>query len=307
MAREQTEVAPYRYAPITSRPSWSWPDGKRVAVYVALGVESYRLGGDHTEDLLHGVPAPDLVNAAWRDYGNRVGAFRVLDRLGELGIPPTVLLNTDVYDAAPEVAEAARKLDAEFVGHGMSNSDSLQGMSPAEERAYLGAVAARIHQEEGRAPQGWSSPWLTQTTSTIESLTAAGYRYLLDLRADDQPLWLDTSGAPLLAIPYPLELNDSTSMISRGVTARDFADMIVDEFDELLEAADRQPVVLGIVVHSFISGAPFRLHPLTRALRHLCAQDAAWFTQPAAIADIFTAAVPPPPPPPPPAPVSETP
>ena len=75
-----------------------WPGGEKLAVYVALGVEEYRFGDGLTEDMLPGVPQPDLVNTSWRDYGNRVGAFRLLDRLAALGIPPTVLLNTDVYD-----------------------------------------------------------------------------------------------------------------------------------------------------------------------------------------------------------------
>lgn len=284
----------YRYEPITGRTRWSWPEGKRLAVYVAMGVESYRLGEGNTEDLLPDVAAPDVVNTAWRDYGNRVGAFRLLDRMGELGIPPTVLLNTNVYDDAPEVVLAARKLGAEFVGHGLSNSDSLAGLSVVDESAYLTAVLRRIEREEGSPPGGWSSPWLTHTHATIDLLPAAGYRYLLDLRADDQPWWLDSTGGPLLAIPYPLELNDSTSMVGRGVNASDFADMIVDEFDELLAASEDQPLVLGVVVHSFISGVPFRLRQLTRALAHLAGADEVWLTRPGDIADVFAAAVPPP-------------
>lgn len=284
--------ARYPYDPVTSRPSWSWPGGRSLAVYVALGVESYRFGDGHTEDLLPGVAAPDLVNTAWRDYGNRVGAFRLLDRLAELAIPPTLLLNTDVYEQAPDVVQAARKLGAEIVGHGTSNSDSLAGMAPEDERAYLAGVARRIEQEEGSPPGGWSSPWLTQTPNTVDLLPACGYRYLLDLRADDQPWWLTTTGGPLLAVPYPLELNDSTTMVGRGVTAADFADMVVDEYDEMLAASDGRPLVLGLVLHSFISGAPFRLRQLSRALRHVAAGAGVWLTRPGEIADAYARAVP---------------
>lgn len=295
--RSRDPVAPerrYDYSPITARPAGRWPGGKRLAVYVALGVESYRFGDGHTEDLLGDVSAPDLVNTSWRDYGNRVGAFRVLDRLARLSIPPTVLLNTDVYDTAPDVMTAARRGGAEIVGHGLSNSDSLAGLDPDRERSYLAAVAARIAAEEGAPPGGWSSPWLTHTPSTPDLLAATGYGYLLDLRLDDQPVWLNTLGGPLLAIPYALELNDSTSIIGRGASATDFADMIVDEFDELLEAAAEQPLVMSVVVHSFISGAPFRLKQLTRALQHLTAHgDAVWFTQPRHIHAAFAAMSPP--------------
>ena len=131
-----TNPADYRYTPLPGRPAGSWPNGAQLAVVVCVGVESYRFGDGLTENVLPDVPAPDLVNTAWRDYGNRVGAFRIFDMLAGLGIPPTVLLNTDVYDEAPAVLEAARKAGAEIVGHGRSNSDSLSDARPGR-RARL--------------------------------------------------------------------------------------------------------------------------------------------------------------------------
>ncbi|MCU1529670.1 MAG: polysaccharide deacetylase [Frondihabitans sp.] len=277
----------YAYSPITASATGTWPNGARLAVYVAIGIEDYHFGGGQTENLLEGVPAPDLVNASWRDYGNRVGAYRLLDRLDSLGVPATILLNTAVYDSAPALLDRAREGGAEIVGHGVSNSDSLEGLSEVDERAYLTAVAGRIRDEEGAAPFGWSSPWLTHTEATVDLLGETGYRYLLDLRLDDRPVWLSTRAEPLLAIPYALELNDSTSIIGRGAGASEFADMIVDEFDELLQASVDQPLVMSIVVHSFISGVPFRLRQLTRALEHLNThRPDVWFAQPR---DIYAA------------------
>lgn len=284
----------YAYSPITERPAGRWPGGRGLAVYVAIGVEDYRRGGGYTEDLLPDVPQPDLVNESWRDYGNRVGVFRLLDRLREHAIPPTILLNTMIYDAAPAVTDAARAAGAEIVAHGVSNSDSLTGLTAADEQAYLETVADRIEKEEGARPGGWSSPWLTHTPNTIDLLAASGYQYLLDLRLDDQPVWLSSSTGPVLSIPYALELNDSSSMIGRQVGAADFADMIVDEFDELLVAAEQQPIVMSIVLHSFISGAPFRLRQIARALAHLAARaEDVWFTQPRHIHQAFVALRPP--------------
>ncbi|MEV4603275.1 polysaccharide deacetylase family protein [Amycolatopsis sp. NPDC049253] len=283
----------YSYKSIGDRPHGRWPNGRGLAVYVAVGVEDYRFGEGHVEDLLPGVPHPDLVNRSWRDYGNRVGVFRLLDRLSGLGIPPTVLLNTMVYDTAPAVTDAARAAGAEIIGHGVTNSDSLAGLTEEAERQYLRTVAARIHAEEGERPGGWSSPWLTHTPRTVDLLAGAGYHYLLDLRPDDQPVWLDSTGGPLLAIPYALELNDSSTVIGRQASAAEFADMIVDEFDELRAAAEERPLVMSIVVHSFISGVPFRLRQLTRALAHLAAHgEDVWFTQPRHIHRAFAAMTP---------------
>jgi len=271
----------YDYDPILGRSRAPWPHGKKLALYIAVGVEDYDFGDGRVENLLEGIPAPDLVNASWRDYGNRVGGFRLLQRLDAFGITPTILLNTAVYDSAPELIAEARRLGSEIVGHGFSNSDSLAAMSEADERSYIGAVAERIRLEEGEAPLGWSSPWLTHTDNTLDLLAESGYRYVMDLRADDQPVSLRTRGTPLLAMPYSLELNDSTSMVIRGVSPADFADMIIDEFEEMLLAAEDQPLVMSVVLHTFISGAPFRLRQLTRALEHIAGHGTdVWFARP---------------------------
>lgn len=276
----------YAYTPITRSPEFRWPNGARLAVFVCLGIEEYVFDQGLTEDIIAGASKPDWVNRSWRDYGNRVGGFRLIDRFGEYGIRPTILLNTDVYDTAPDLAAHARAAGAEFVGHGLSNSHTLAGMSPAEEAAYVGAVADRIEREEGARPGGWSSPWLAHTPSTLVSLRSAGYRYLLDLRLDDRPVWLAAGEDRLLALPYALELNDSSTVVGRYASASDFAQMIVDEFDEMRLAAEKQPLVMSIVVHSFISGQPFRLRALTRALAHIAeARDAVWFATPGEIAD----------------------
>ena len=276
---------PYDYHPLTSRPPSKWPNGRRLAVYVAVGLEDYAFGEGLAEDILPGAPSPGLVNVAWRDYGNRIGGFRLLERLGSLGIAPTILLNTGVYDAAPNILEAARAVGAEFVAHGHRNSDTLATMTPERESEYIAAVARRLFENEGKPPCGWSSPWLAHSAATLDLLSQHGFRYLLDLRLDDQPVWLRAASRPLLAIPYAAEINDSTTQIGRYAGGRDFADMIVDEFDEMREAARDQALVMSVVVHSFISGQPFRLRALTRALRHIAShEDDVWLCRPCDIA-----------------------
>ncbi len=189
-----------------------------------------------------------------------------------------------------DLLDAARRLGAEMVGHGLTNSDTRAGRDEADEAAYLKAVADRITAHEGAPPRGWSSPWLAQTEHTFDLLGEAGYSYLLDLRLDDQPVWLRTRGRPLLALPYGLEINDSSTVIGRQAGADEFARMIVDEFEELLAASEHRPLVMSIVVHSFISGAPFRLRALMRALRHIAERrERVWLATPGAIADVIAA------------------
>lgn len=280
----------YGFSPITRRPDYVWPNGKRLALYFSLGIEEYVFGEGLTEDLFPGASKPDDVNTSWRDYGNRVGGFRLIERFAALGMPLTVLLNTAVYDHSPDLTDFARAKGCEIVGHGLTNSDTLAGRAPEDEAAYVRAVADRIEAKEGYRPGGWSSPWLAHTEHTLDLLREAGYRYLMDLRLDDQPVWLATRSGPLLSIPYALELNDSSTIIGRQASATDFERMIIDEFDEMLEASKEQPLVMSVVVHSFISGQPFRLRALTRALQHIASrQDEVWITQPGEIAAFIEA------------------
>lgn len=272
---------PWAYSALPDRPRSRWPGGARVALWVAVGVEAYRPDGGRTEDILPPTAGTDLINTAWRDYGNRAGAFRLIDRLSALGIRPTVLLNTDVYDEAPQVLAAARRAEAEIVAHGLSNSDSLASMTAQDERAYLQTCRSRIADTEGQSPGGWSSPWLEHRETTLQHLSQTGFDYVLDFRLDDQPVWLDTACGPILSIPYAAELNDSTTMIGRGASAETFAHMIREEFAELASAPGDQAVVMSVVLHSFISGQPFRLGPVMRALAKIAEQsETVWLATP---------------------------
>lgn len=275
----------YGYSPIGKRPVYRWPNGAGLAVYFAVGVEEYVFGEGFTEDLFPSASKPDLVNASWRDYGNRVGVFRLFERFGDAGIAPALLLNTAIYDHAPDIAVAARAIGSEFVAHGLSNSHSLATMTRAEETAYLRAVYDRIAREEGTPPKGWSSPWLAHSPATLDLLAAQGFSYVADFRLDDQPVRFNTESGTLLAMPYGLELNDSTTIIGRQTSARGFAAMIIDEFDEMLEASRTQPLVMSVVTHSFISGQPFRLRALRLALDHILShREDIWLARPGDIA-----------------------
>jgi hypothetical protein len=159
----------------------------------------------------------------------------------------------------------------------------LSGLAPEAERDYLSDVADEIRRHEGAAPGGWSSPWLSHTDNTVNLLADTGYRYLLDVRLDDQPVWLDTASGPMLAIPYNAEINDSSTMIGKQTSAGVFESMITDEFTELHTAAAERPLVMSIVLHSFITGVPFRLAAVRRALTQIAGTEGIWFTTPAQI------------------------
>ena len=280
--------ARYTYSSIVSRAPFRWPGGARIAVYFALGLEQYAFGEGRTEDLVPGMSAPDVLNSSWRDYGNRVGAWRILDAFRQQGIPLAILLNSAVCEHAPDLVESCRAAGCELIAHGYSNSDTLAGMAEADEAAYIRRVAAQIQGRTDKPPGGWSSPWIAETALTPDLLHEAGFSYLLDWCMDDQPVWIKTRRGNILSVPYSQEINDSSAIIGRHVGAEEFAGMIVDQFEEMRQTADDQPLVMSVVLHSFISGQPFRLRALRRALGHILkTEEPLWITQPGAIASYF--------------------
>jgi peptidoglycan/xylan/chitin deacetylase (PgdA/CDA1 family) len=274
----------YDYSPITRRPDYSWPDGRRLAVYLGFNIEHFEFGRGLGAKL---APSgePDVLNYAWRDYGNRVGVWRCLELFEALRFPAGVLVNTALYDYCPEVIAAFRDRGDEIIGHGHTNADRQGDFSGADERAMIEACTARIAAEEGKAPQGWLSPWISESRNTPELLKAAGYAYTLNWCHDDQPTPMRTAHGPLWAIPYPQELNDIPQVVGRLAGGEEFARMIVDTYDEMVRQSERQPLVMGIALHPYLVGHPHRLVPLRRALEHIAKSGAAWLTTPGAIKD----------------------
>ena len=277
----------YDYVPIAGRPAYDWPNGTRLAVYLGLNLEHFAFGEGLGAELAPGGPQPDVLNFAWRDYGNRVGAWRMRDLFDQLKLPASVLVNSAMYDYAPQLVAAFRARGDEIVGHGRTNTERQGILDEAAERALIAESTARLTKEEGRAPKGWLGPWISESRVTPDLLAEAGYTYLLDWCMDDQPVWMRArAGQRILAVPYPQEINDIPMIVGRKIEGPAFAQMIIDNFDEMLEQAQSGPLVMGIALHAYLVGQPHRLRPLRRALAHIAKhRDRIWITTAGAIAD----------------------
>jgi allantoinase len=276
----------YDYSPLRGRRDYRWPNGRRLAVYFALNLEHFSFGEGLGAELAPGGPQPDVLNYAWRDYGNRIGAWYLHDAFDALQLPMAALVNSSLYDYAPELVAAHRARGDEVVGHGRTNAERQGTLDEAAERSLIGEATSRLTKEEGRAPEGWLGPWISHSHLTPDLLAEAGYTYLLDWCMDDQPVWFRCRGGRrILAVPYPQELNDIPAIVGRKENGADFADMIVDQFDEMMELSATRPLVMGVALHPYIVGQPHRLRHLKRALRHIARQrEAIWLTTPGAIA-----------------------
>lgn len=280
----------YRYLPVTRRPGFSWPGGRRLAIYLAVNVEHFSFGDGLGAELAPGGPPPDILNYAWRDWGNRVGVWRMLAMLDTLRLPCAVLPNSAVYGYAPAIMDAFRARGDEVVGHGRNNAERQGALDEEAERGLIAEATAAIALHEGRAPAGWLGPWISESHRTPDLLREAGYSYLLDWCHDDQPTWFATrGGGRILSVPYPQELNDIPAIVARKLEGPAFAAMIVDAFREMLDQSHHQALVMGIALHPYITGQPHRLRPLREALQTVQSEggNAVWWTTPGAVADHF--------------------
>ncbi|MDR3495423.1 MAG: polysaccharide deacetylase family protein [Ancalomicrobiaceae bacterium] len=274
----------YAYSAIPQRPVYDWPGRRRLAIYVGLNLEWFSFGEGLGAELASGGPQPDVLNYAWRDYGNRVGVFRLLKLFEELGLPVSLLVNSDMCVRAPEAIAPFVERGDEIVGHGRSNSERQGTLDEASERALIVESRDTLTAHTGKPPKGWLGPWISQSAVTLDLLQEAGFTYCLDWCHDDQPTWMKTRSGRILAVPYPQELNDIPQIVGRKREGEEFADMIVDAYDVLAEESAERPLVMGIALHAYLVGEPHRFKHLARALRHIVAGKHVWLTTSGAIA-----------------------
>ncbi|MGR3379229.1 polysaccharide deacetylase family protein [Salipiger abyssi] len=278
----------FPYRAITDRPDFSWPGGKRLAVYTALCVEHFSYGTGGGLPYSPGLDHPNSYNWGWREYGNRVGGWRLMELYEEYKLPLSVLLNTACYDHCPELIRAFVARGDEIVAHGQTNSEHPNQLTPAEEREMIREVTEAIKSNGGTQPRGWMSPGAHPSAVTEDLLAEFGYEYTLDWPIDDQPTWMSTKNGPLLSMPYPHEVNDVPMIVLHDGTASAFADMCIDNVAEMLEQSKRQPLASGITIHSFIVGQPFRIRQFRRVLDFLNQHsDDIWFATAGEIADHY--------------------
>ncbi len=279
----------FPYSAIGDRPPFEWPEARRLAVHVSINVEYFAYNEGTGLSFSPGIPQPNTYNWGWREYGIRVGIWRLLDLCKEFELPISALVNSSVIEHAPRIIGALQEYGAEFVGHGRTNSEHQNDFDEAAEVALIAEATAALTAATGTAPTGWLSPGVNPSAVTTDLLQEAGYRYLLDWPIDDQPVWMTTrNGGHILSVPYPQEINDIPFLVGHDGSAAQFAEAIIDNFGEMLRQSTGQSLAYGIALHTFLAGQPFRLAHLRRAFEQLAAQrDQVWFATTGQIAEHF--------------------
>jgi peptidoglycan/xylan/chitin deacetylase (PgdA/CDA1 family) len=280
----------YDYSPMIRRPRLELPNGARLAFWIGLNVEHYEV--DKPATSLFPATAmlqPDPLNYGWRDYGPRVGIWRMMDLLDKYRLRASVLLNSDVCTFYPEIVEEGNKRDWIWLAHGKNNSILQTGMSLEEEREYLTAVVNTIKEGTGSQPKGWLGPALSETFNTPNLLAELGLTYICDWCNDDQPFPMKVKQGRMISMPYSIEVNDIPAFVGKGLTGEQFYQMVVDQFDVLYAEGEQSARVMSVALHPFIINLPFRHKYLEQALDYITSHDGVWLATSDEIADWYYA------------------
>jgi peptidoglycan/xylan/chitin deacetylase (PgdA/CDA1 family) len=262
------------YQALIDRPRLRLPGGKKLAVWVILNVEEWRIENAMPRTVLSppmGQPLlPDVPNWSWHEYGMRAGFWRQFKALTDRNIPTTLAINGNVFNSYPRVAAAARDAGFEFMGHGFIQGPTHKLDNQADAiRRTVDAIAAFT----GSQPRSWESPGLTETNETLDLLRANGIEYVADWVIDDLPQEIETPYGIITTIPYTVETNDIVIHALQHLPAEQFARRCIDQFDRLYLEGDENARVMALSIHPYITGVPHRARYLEEVLDYIVGHD----------------------------------
>lgn len=284
----------YDWSPISTRPRLVWPDGARVALCVIVNLEWYEFNppADHFIPLALqpdlSIPPNDYVRVSHRDYGNRVGIFRVMEVLDNHGIRATAAIDAAVAESYPFVVEQCLQREWEFIGHGQAVSHCISSnMTEAEERAYIEASLDSVEAATGVRPLGWFGPEYGESLRTPGLLAEAGVEYLCDFPNDEQPYPMKVPTGRMVSLPILLEMDDLfTHGINRTSIWR-WAQVVEEGFDCLYEEGAQQGRLLTLNLHPWLIGQPHRIKYLDQALGYITRHEGVWKATGSEIVDYY--------------------
>lgn len=281
----------YEYTPITQRPKFKWPNGATLAVNITVLLETWELVKENASYAggpeiipIPGLPRDheNLPNYTWREYGPRVGAWRLMDHFEKLGIPVTAALNTDFADKYPQVIENAKRLNWEFIPHSVEQHEQLIFLAkkPDAEKALIRKAAEDYERIFGKRPRGWLSPSMAGTVNTPYFLAEEGFLFTCDLQNDDQPYILNVGeGRRMVNVPFSSEICDYPIFIRRGNTPDQFLDYVKQEFDVLLEESREIPRVFALNLHPHVAGRPARARAVAEFIKYVKKHEGVWIAK----------------------------
>ena len=273
---------------IIERKAFTWPGGKTLAVWIAPNVEVWSF--DSAADAAlnpNGAAGPDVINFGTREYGIRVGLWRIADVLAEAGLKGTVALNSAVCQVYPRAVEEMKKRNWEFMGHGITNSRSLNNLPLEQERDAIQTAVQTIEKTTGTKVRGWLSPGQLETANTPDLLSETGILYTCDWNNDDQPYPMKVKTGELYSLPYCLAINDTDHFLRLALTGPQYFESVVAQFDAMVSDSQKQSRVLGLPLHPFLTGIPANIKYLKQAIQHMKQSNRVWFATGSEIVEAY--------------------
>ena len=282
----------FEFSAIADRPKVTWPNDARVAVWIIPNVEHFHFNsrGPMLDPSLATL-FPDVQSYGWRDYGVRVGFWRLNEIIQKHGFKGTLAINSDVCEFYPRIIEEASRVGWEFLAHGASNSKLLTDLSEADEEQVIQTSLNVIKSATGRSPRGWLSPVLSESLNTLDILARNGVEYVADWTNDEQPYEMNVKSGRLFAMPYSLESNDYPAFLNLNQSPESFGRTLKDQFDVLYDEGKESGRVMAICLHPFITGHPHRAKYIDDALAYISKKGGAWKATGSEILDWFKSTV----------------
>ena len=279
----------YDYWPYHDRPKIVWPDGKKLAFWIAPNVEFYEFNPPVNPSRPGWPrPTPDVVGYSQRDWGNRIGHWRLMELLDKYKMRGSVSLNVALCDHMPEIIEACSERNWEFFSHGIYNTRFSYNMTEEQERRVLEDSIKTVKEATGQRIRGYLAPALTHTERTFDLIAEYDFWYTCDLFQDDQPQPLKTKSGKLISMPYSLEVNDVITYGALAMTPDRYTDILIRHFDQLLLESEESGAVMCIPLHAYLVSQPHRIRPFEKALKHIAAhKDDVWITTGSEIARYY--------------------
>ncbi|HAJ00039.1 MAG TPA: polysaccharide deacetylase [Dehalococcoidia bacterium] len=277
------------YSPIIDRPIIKWPNGARVALWISPNVEHYEYmpDDDAARTPWPRTPFPDVQQYSYRDYGNRVGFWRMLETLDKYNIRSCVSLNVAVLEHFPEIRDAMVERNYDYMSHGIYNTRYLYTYTEEQEREFYRDTIETLKLHTGKQLKGMLGPAISGTERTPDLMAEAGLIYHTDWMHDDQPVPIKVKSGKLISVPYSIELNDSSLLRDNHYEGDYFARICKAQFDQLYKEGAESGRVMCIALHPFLIGQPHRIKYLDEILSHIMSHDGVWQTTADEIADYY--------------------
>ena len=273
---------------MADRPKISWPDEAKVALWIAPNIEHYEYlpPRDPRRNPWPRSPHPEVQGYSQRDYGNRVGFWRMLEVLDEYEVRCTASTNLAVFDHYPDIGKAMTDRGWEIMSHGIYNTRYLSSLTEEEEREFYVDCVDTLRRHTGQDLKGMLGPAVSNTVLTPDLMAEAGLIYHADWLHDDQPIPIKVDGGPLVSVPYSIELNDVPVFLHHHDT-QEFVEMVKAQFDTLYEEGGTSGRVMALALHPYLMGMPHRIQGLEEILDYLLGHDGVWQTTASEIAEHF--------------------